>query len=57
MCQGIASSLAPPEATAQMAGVHILRIQDGKIVELWGTNDDLGLMCRLGVLPSLVTTT
>ncbi len=57
MCQGIASSLAPSEATVQLGGVYILRIQDGKIAEHWGKNDDLGLMRQLGSLPSLVTAT
>ncbi len=32
-------------------GVHILRIADGKVAEHWGSNDDLGLMRQLGVLP------
>lgn len=34
-----------------MSGVHILRIQDGRIAEHWGSNDDLGLMRQLGVIP------
>jgi predicted ester cyclase len=32
-------------------GVHILRIAGGKVAEHWGSNDDLGLMRQLGVLP------
>jgi steroid delta-isomerase-like uncharacterized protein len=35
----------------EVGGVHILRIADGKIIEHWGNNDDLGLMRQLGVLP------
>jgi predicted ester cyclase len=34
-----------------MYGVHVLRIADGKIAEHWGSNDDLGLMRQLGVVP------
>lgn len=34
-----------------LPGVHILRIQDGRIAEHWGSNDDLGLMRQLGVIP------
>jgi len=32
-------------------GVHILRVANGKVAEHWGSNDDLGLMRQLGVLP------
>ena len=35
----------------QLGGVHILRIQDGKIAEHWG-NDDLGHMRQPGSLPA-----
>jgi predicted ester cyclase len=31
--------------------VHIVRFQDGKVVEHWGVRDDLTLMRQLGVLP------
>lgn len=34
-----------------MGGVHIGRIQDGKVAEHWGANDDLGLMRQLGAAP------
>ena len=33
-----------------MTGIHVLRIADGKIVEHWGSNDDLGLMRQLGMI-------
>jgi steroid delta-isomerase-like uncharacterized protein len=35
-----------------MTGVHVMRIADGKIVEHWGSNDDLGLMRQLGAIPT-----
>jgi predicted ester cyclase len=38
--------------TVEMGGVHIMRIADGKIIEHWGSNDDLGLMRQLGAVPS-----
>ena len=38
--------------TVEVSGVHIVRIADGKVAEHWGTNDDLGLMRQLGVIPS-----
>jgi predicted ester cyclase len=31
--------------------VHIVRFEDGKIVEHWGVRDDMTLMRQLGVLP------
>jgi steroid delta-isomerase-like uncharacterized protein len=46
----------PPTGRAvSMAGVHILRIADGRIVEHWGTNDDLSLMRQLGAIPTPAT--
>ena len=41
----------PPTGKAvTMNGVHVLRIAEGKIVEHWGSNDDLGLMRQLGAI-------
>jgi steroid delta-isomerase-like uncharacterized protein len=37
-----------------LTGVHVIRIADGKIVEHWGSNDDLGLMRQIGALPEAV---
>jgi predicted ester cyclase len=31
--------------------IHVVRFQDGKVVEHWGVRDDLTLMRQLGVLP------
>ena len=31
--------------------VYIWRIADGKIIEHWGSRDDLGLLGQLGLLP------
>jgi steroid delta-isomerase-like uncharacterized protein len=39
--------------SVEMTGVHILRIADGRIIEHWGSNDDLGLMRQLGAIPTL----
>jgi steroid delta-isomerase-like uncharacterized protein len=43
--------IPPTGRPVRVAGVHILRIADGRIAEHWGTNDDLGLMRQLGALP------
>lgn len=36
-----------------VSGIHIMRFANGKLVEHWGNNDDLGLMQQLGVIPSM----
>jgi steroid delta-isomerase-like uncharacterized protein len=35
-----------------MTGIEIFRIKDGKIIELWGEVNLLGLMQQLGIIPS-----
>jgi Predicted ester cyclase len=35
-----------------MTGMEIFRIRDGKIVELWGEANLLGLMYQLGIFPA-----
>ena len=35
-----------------MIGVYIFRVADGKITDLWGTADSLGMMQQLGVIPA-----
>jgi predicted ester cyclase len=32
-------------------GVSVVRIEDGKIVDIWGASDWLGLMQQLGAFP------
>jgi steroid delta-isomerase-like uncharacterized protein len=49
--RGAFFGIPPTNRAVEVGGVHILRIADGKIVEHWGNNDDLGLMRQLGVVP------
>ena len=35
-----------------MTGIEIFRIKDGKIIELWGEANLLGLMQQLGIIPT-----
>lgn len=35
-----------------VSGTHFLRIANGRVAEHWGTNDDMGLMQQLGVVPT-----
>ena len=44
--------IPPTGKTVEGAGVHVMRIADGKIAEHWGSNDDLGLMRQLGAIPA-----
>ena len=37
----------------QMTGVLICRFANGRVATCWAQADLLGLLCRLGVLPSL----
>ena len=43
--------IPPTGRSVTLTGVHIMRVADGKIVEHWGSNDDLNLMRQLGVIP------
>ncbi len=36
--------------------VHVVRFEDGKVVEHWGVRDDMTLMRQLGVLPDPAVT-
>jgi predicted ester cyclase len=36
-----------------MTGIEIFRIENGKIAELWGEANLIGLMQQLGILPPL----
>lgn len=43
--------IPPTGARVTLPGIHILRLAGGRIAEHWGSNDDLGLMRQLGVIP------
>jgi steroid delta-isomerase-like uncharacterized protein len=43
--------LPPTGKVIAMTGIEIFRIKDGKIVELWGEANLMGLMQQLGILP------
>jgi steroid delta-isomerase-like uncharacterized protein len=44
---------APPTGrTAQVDGIEIFRIQDGKVIEFWHNDDLLSLIQQLGLIPS-----
>jgi steroid delta-isomerase-like uncharacterized protein len=51
--KGAFMGLPPTGKSITMTGIEIFRIENGKIAELWGEANLLGLMQQLGILPSL----
>jgi steroid delta-isomerase-like uncharacterized protein len=49
--QGEFMGIAPTGKQVTMSGIDILRISDGKIVEMWNQEDVLGMMQQLGAIP------
>jgi steroid delta-isomerase-like uncharacterized protein len=49
--QGEFMGVGPTGKQVTMPGIDIFRIGDGKIVELWGQEDMLGMMQQLGAIP------
>ncbi|UCG80829.1 MAG: ester cyclase [Desulfobacterales bacterium] len=45
--------IPPTGKSMNVAGISILRIVDGKIVEDWVSEDSLGLMQQLGIIPAM----
>lgn len=43
--------LPPTGKAIAMTGIEIFRVKDGKIAELWGEVNLMGLMQQLGILP------
>ncbi len=44
--------IVPTGNHVEMAGYHMLRIKDGKLIEHRAVNDDLGMLRQLGVIPA-----
>lgn len=49
--QGEFLGVAPTGRNVEFETFNILRIEDGKVVEHWGTADAIGLLQQLGALP------
>lgn len=45
-------SIEPTGKTIEVRGMQIGRFEDGKIVERWGSSDELGILEQLGVNPT-----
>jgi steroid delta-isomerase-like uncharacterized protein len=50
--KGSFMGLPPTGKPITMTGIEIFRIKDGKIIELWGEANLLGLMQQLGIFPA-----
>lgn len=48
--QGEFQGIAPTGRRIEVRGVQIGRFENGKIVERWGSTDELGIMRQLGVM-------
>lgn len=47
--------IPPTGKTGYMTGITFNRMQDGRIVERWGNNDQAGLFVQLGLIPAPAT--
>ncbi len=50
--KGTFMGLPPTGKRIALSGIEIFRIKDGKIAELWGEANLMGLMQQLGILPA-----
>jgi steroid delta-isomerase-like uncharacterized protein len=48
--------IPPTGKRVSLTGINIARIKDGKFVEGWNNEDDLGLMQQLGAIPQVAPT-
>jgi steroid delta-isomerase-like uncharacterized protein len=49
--QGDFNGIAPTGRAIEVRGVQIGRFQDSKIIERWGSTDELGILAQLGAAP------
>ena len=50
--KGEFAGMPPSGKTAKWEAIHISRIKDGKIVEHWMVQDQLGMLQQLGFVPA-----
>ncbi len=50
--QGDFFGIAPTGNHVEMAGYHMFRLKDGKLIEHRAVNDDLGMLRQLGAIPA-----
>ena len=47
-------SIPPTGKQMTVSSIIIARIADGKIVEEWGLDDQMGMLQQLGIIPALL---
>ena len=50
--KGEFAGMPPSGKTATWEAIHIARIKDGKVVEHWAVQDQLGMLQQLGFMPT-----
>ena len=50
--EGDFNGISPTGKKIEVRGVQIGRFEDGKIVERWGSSDELGILKQLGIDPT-----
>jgi steroid delta-isomerase-like uncharacterized protein len=50
--RGEMAGMAATGKSVEFGGTDIIRVEDGKVAEHWGTTDNLGLMRQLGAIPA-----
>jgi steroid delta-isomerase-like uncharacterized protein len=50
--RGVLMGIAPTGKTVKIRGVQISKFKDGKMIERWGSSDELGMLQQLGVIAS-----
>jgi steroid delta-isomerase-like uncharacterized protein len=50
--KGELMGIPPTGKQVRVSGIDINRLEGGKIIESWGSSDQLGMMQQLGVIPS-----
>ena len=50
--QGAFLGVPPTGRRITLTGIHVMRVEGGKVVEHWGQQDSLGLMQQLGATPT-----
>ena len=53
--QGEFMGAAPTGRAVEVTGIYVVRIVGGKILEVWGVWDALGLMRQLDAIPELTS--
>jgi predicted ester cyclase len=48
--RGDMAGVAPTGRSVEFGGTDIIRVEDGKVAEHWGTTDNLGLMQQIGAV-------